>query len=143
MSRLWLFDRFEETVPVRGRLRDRTATVPGEHDWEWDGTETMNPFWAVRRLSESQMKKEAPQEQHQIHCRFNCKLVIKNVSAFTVLTDTNSEGGSGCRIVEVPFITNSEDLDEGEELILQIDELILPKKAKQIAKKRTWKDDHH
>ena len=48
-----------------------------------------------------------------------------------------SQSVSTTRVFTVPFLTNSLEVDEGEELILEVRE----KTKDKVATKRTWKDD--
>ena len=66
--------------------------------------------------------------------RFNCSMETRNLSVICAA----SVGGkcyNRTRILETPFLINSEPLEEGEELILETVE-----KAKKEPTKRSWRD---
>jgi hypothetical protein len=69
--------------------------------------------------------------------RFNCELVIRSISLVCVGA---MEGHSlnRTRIFEVPFLTNSEEVMQGEELILEI--LEQRKEFPKASKRRSWRD---
>ena len=127
-------------APVTSRSRGAPdAEVPEvseESEWEWDpeGKNTMNPFWAVKRMTEKEMQQQSP-EKGQMRSRFNCELVVNKMSVVSCV-NTGAVARSLFRLIDIPFLTNNEDLEEGEELILKIEE---PEKKKD-EKKRTWRD---
>ena len=123
---------------VAGKLEQLEAAVAEaaeEADWQWDpdGKESMNPFWAVRRLTENRLRAE-PCAPGQLPCRFNCEIVNKSISVMTIMT-LAGETRNVLRVFQMPFLTNSHDLEAGEELILQVVEQVAPPK-----KARTWRD---
>ena len=94
----------------------------------------MNPFWAVRRMSPTQMaEKAAKTAATKLKPRFNCALVTEAFTAVTVGV-VKSVAVNTTRIYQIPFLTNITDLEEGEELIMEVNE----KKAKETDTKRTW-----
>ena len=106
-------------------------------NWYWTGEETMHPFWAVRRLTQQELKKEeASRGPGQLPLRFNCELVEKEISNVTVLT--MPEVSNRTRVVSVQWLTNSVPLVENEELILEIGK----PKANKPDNKRSWRDVH-
>ena len=121
-------------------------------DWQWDpqGGHSMMPFWAVRRMTPSQMAKEATSLAHKNDNRANngwklsserapratCALENHVVSTCTVGT-VQGESVGVTRIYGMDFMTNSMDLDVGEELILQVPE---PAPVVPQVKKRTWRE---
>ena len=120
------------------------ASTNGLHDqWVWtpDG-ETMPPFWAVRRMTNTQLTREVAlhtKETDKGKCdkvtpRFNCKMEIQALSCVTVGV-VNTEPLNTTRICKVPFLVNSLELEEGEELILEIQET----KKEKAQPKRTWR----
>ena len=68
--------------------------------------------------------------------RFNCEFVVKTISNVSLCT-LDDQVFNRTRIMEVPLLTNSMPLLEGEELIL---EKSVPKKQTGRDKKRTWRD---
>ena len=96
----------------------------------------MHPFWAVRRMTAQQLArakvevatgKPAP--------RFNCELVMRSISLVCVGA-MERHSLNRTRIFEVPFLTNSEEVMEGEELILEVSE----KRTDPKTTKRSWRD---
>ena len=95
----------------------------------------MNPFWAVRRMTHKQLVREvALAEPGKVRPRFNCQMEGQAVSCVTVGI-VKSQSVNTTRICEVPFLTNSLEVEEGEELILEVREKTVDKPAG----KRTWK----
>ena len=76
----------------------------------------------------------AKEAKSQSRARFNCCMQIQAVSMVNVCV-LKAEALSQTKMVDVPFLTNNEELEDGEELILEIHE-----KAAKAAKKRGWKD---
>ena len=92
----------------------------------------MHPFWVVRRMTQKQLSREIALGQKQL--RFNCRMEVQTLSCVTVGV-VKSQSLNTTRMYEVPFLTNAEDLDEGEELIMEVSE-----KKTENRGKRTWKD---
>ena len=134
----------EFKIPARREAKAAVAgTSPSDPEadeadiWNWGegGDETMHPFWCVRRMTEKQLQAAAyatGKRPGQTAPRFNCKLQLTSISDVIIAT---SGGKTLCRtrLFEVPFLTNSSALEEGEELILEIAE-----KATQLKPKRSW-----
>ena len=111
----------------------------GEEEWTWgpEGTNTMHPFWAVRRLTSKQLAKDIAEPKYgTIAPRFNCEIEHIVFSGVTVGVVRNASMNT-TRQCSVPFLKNVLALEEGEELILEVQD-----KTAQPAqdKKRTWKD---
>jgi hypothetical protein len=107
--------------------------------WAWNegGEDTMHPFWAVRRMTAQQMARAKVEvAAGKPPPRFNCEIVVRSLSLVCVGA---MEGHSlnRTRIFEVPFLTNSEEVMEGEELILEI---MPPNTTKASKVKRSWRD---
>jgi len=108
--------------------------------WVWGppGQVTMNPFWAVRRMTQKQMRLCTADDTgsgERCTVRFNCKLERHVLSCVTVGVVQGTESVNTTRVAEVLFLTNTVDVDEGEELVLEVTE----KTAKGHAPtKRTW-----
>ena len=103
--------------------------------WQWQGSETMIPYWAIRRLTEKDMQKEQAdwkKESGKPKPCFNCTTVVELVTDSVLGYNASNR----TRVIEVPFVTNFKALEAGEELFLKIE----PKepKAKASAPKRTW-----
>jgi hypothetical protein len=106
--------------------------------WNQNGEDTMHPFWAVRRLTAQQLARAKLEVQPGRSIpRFNCELVIRSISSVCVgAMDGHSLNRT--RIFEVPFLTNSEEVMQGEELILEI--LEQRKELPKASKRRSWRD---
>ena len=98
-------------------------------EMEWNGKESMHPFWAVTRVDES--NEDAKRSKQK---KVNCKLVPKEYQVVGVGSFA-SDSVSVTTTVVVPHLTNAEEIQEGEELVLEA--WRKPEKEKQ--KKRTWK----
>jgi hypothetical protein len=116
------------------------AAVAVEWIWGVFGETTMHPFWAVRRMTDKQRAKAAADEAElgKVPLRFNCHLEMQTVSCVCVGV-VKSRSLNTTRVYQVPFLTNSLRVEEGEELILQVHE----KKHDKAAPKRTWKHAFH
>ena len=123
------------------------SAVAGSTDptWDWAGDETMNPFWAVRRLTQKQLQHEAQVWTHETgnsewikpRPRFNCALEVHSVSMVNIGA-VRKKALNSTRMFGVPFLTNSVKLLANEELILEI---WPPPKREPQQKKRTWRDE--
>ena len=102
--------------------------------WEWNGVESMNPFWAVRRLTEVQLALEpaAPDITG-----FNVELSSHEFTQVTVGCVKN-ESTSSTWTISLPLMSNSAEIKQGVELILQW----MPTSRLKPQKTRTWKSDH-
>ena len=112
------------------------AAVADEWIWGPLGDETMHPFWAVRRMTQRQLCREtAEAKEGDRRLRFNCRLEVVSMSCVSVGV-VKAQSVNTTRVCNVPFLTNSIEVDEGEELILEVRE------ATQKAEKRerTWRD---
>jgi hypothetical protein len=118
-----------------GSAVDEDPAVADEWAWGPEGQETMNPFWAVRRLTQKQMTQASTvhkSSEGRIP-RFNCTLEPQVMSCVTVGVLQGSHSVNTTRSCEVWFLVNNVDVDEGEELFLEIKERQEEKKSK-----RTW-----
>ena len=97
----------------------QTAVADGVWIWEL-ASETMHPFWAVGRLHRPRSK---------------CGLETITMSCVN-LGVVKGRALNTTRTYEVPFMTNTMELNEGDELIIEVAETTVEKKAP----KRTWKD---
>ena len=106
--------------------------------WAWNegGEDTMHPFWAVRRMTAQQMARAKVEvAAGKPPPRFNCELVVRSISLVCVGA---MEGHSlnRTRIFEVPFLTNIQEMMQGEELILEV----TGRRADPKVTKRTWRE---
>ena len=117
----------------------RASQLKGDEsddEWVWGplGEQTMNPFWAVRRMTQKQLATQAAlTAPGKVRPRFNCMIDVQTMTCVTVGV-VRSQPLNTSRMCDVPFLINSLEVAEGEELILEVGE----KKAK-IDVKRTWK----
>ena len=105
------------------------------HLWEWDGEETLHPFWAVGRTTVQELHKKnwlGSRGQSE----FNMGLVDKE---FSVVTVGSVKGASVAKttFVTVPMLVNTKDVKQGTELIMEI----TPVEAGSKRKAASWKDD--
>ena len=94
----------------------------------------MNPFWAVRRLTDQQLRQEVHAwrpETGKPRPRFNCQLETQSLSLVN-LGVVRSKALNRTRMLYVPFLTNDIDLVENEELILEVQAM----KKRRETKKR-------
>lgn len=113
------------------------AGTPQEWACSETGVETMQPFWAVRRLTRKQL--ECEQDKTKIgglRLQLNCELTVQPVSVVCVAT-MNGSVCSRMRIFDISSLTHTLPLGQGEELILEVNE-----KARQErpTAERTWRD---
>ena len=130
----WKIPQRKENTAVAG---EPGSTAADHIEWIWgdNEAETMHPFWAVRRLTDKQLQVATIAKQPtDLAPRFNCELQTKSLSCVTIAT-LDGKCCNRTRILEVPFLTNSMDLEKGEELVMQLIE-----KAKKAAPKRSWRD---
>ena len=91
----------------------------------WEGEESLNPFWAVRRAEEKEVQKGL-----QINCRFTA-----TQSTHVEILPSGGQSFSMTTIVAISVLSNCEDILEGDELVLEP----LPAKPKKPAAARGWK----
>ena len=126
----------EDEAAVAGTTGSGSTAVADSWVWGPPGQETMNPFWAVRRLTQTQLTREVNDTKDGARIpRFNCKIEALVMSAVTVGV-VREKAVNTTRSCEVPFLTNSIEVHEGEELILEVQA-----KSTVVAIKptRTWK----
>jgi hypothetical protein len=130
-----------ETAAVAGGNAEAASAEPvvKKQRWKWSDAcdETMQPFWAVRRLTALQLKKE--QDEIEAKClveggtkqllpRFNCTLEYVSVNNVCMITTpTTSNCMNVTRTIAIPFLTNSHPIKKGEELILKTEVKVVQK----------------
>ena len=68
---------FKSPVDIRSNYEKEQGLPPR---WKWAETDTMNPYWALRRLTASQLKKEQNgMPEGKVKPQFNCAIVEKRV----------------------------------------------------------------
>jgi hypothetical protein len=135
----FLLPEFKFPKKKDDKTADAECDIKMAPEWIWNqgGEDTMRPFWAVRRMTAQQLARAKLEVQPgKLPPRFNCELVMRSISLVCVGA---MEGHSlnRTRIFEVPFLTNIEEVMQGEELILEIFE---QRKDPPKASKRSWRD---
>ena len=105
-----------------------TQSCADHFQMEWNGKESMHPFWAVTRVDET--NSDRPLKRKKV----NCKLVPKEHQVVGVGSYA-ADSVTATTTVVVPHLTNAEELQVGQELVVEAWKK--PEKEKQ--KKRTWK----
>jgi hypothetical protein len=105
-----------------------TSSAVAEHrTWAWGGKESMHPHWAVRRLTDDDLRVKLP------GASFN---MVQKTMEFSQVCVGGSD--SMTFLIQVPCLTNDVDLATGVELVCRS----IGKPAKDDKKKpATWKDD--
>ena len=107
------------------------ATHSGAKAWQFQGDETMHPFWAVPRVSEHEAKKSrATSEPFAI----NTSLRTKKFQS-VVVGNWQDEAVNAVFAVEVPFLVNSHGLANGALLYWES-----APKAETSKRQLNWKD---
>ena len=121
---LYMTPEFKPPHKVEGA---EAATQP----WKFDGSESMYPFWAVRRLPEALLQRENLRAKPGEELRFNCEVLEETITNITM------GGGvaTTTRMIALPCMTNSREVREGEELLLEVRAKPPTPKSKAI----TWK----
>ena len=112
-----------------------------------DHSESLSPFWAVRRITNDALQHEKDEMtkemkntgEKQKMPQFNCQFANRVHNCLSV-ADVGEQCLSSTRFVTVPYITNTKELAEGDELIVQH----VPRAKKKSQKKRemSWRDVH-
>ena len=100
----------EFTAPAGTTAPDVEESDPLQRAWTWTGKETMHPFWCVTKLTDDELAVRNLQKDGRT-VRFNVTTTRKEmnmVKCKRVLT------------VSIPVITNTDDIEEGDELIMQV-----------------------
>ena len=94
----------------------------------------MHPFWAVRRLTATQLSKELTDDKSV--AGFSASLLTKE---YTVVTVGVVQGKSVAMtlLVKVPYLTNVKNIKKGTELIMEQAEV----RKQSTRKAPTWKDE--
>ena len=121
----------EFKVPEQENLK--TAVAGAAPEWIWRDSETMHPFWAVRRMTEQQLSRaRIGGSNGKLLPRFNCTLETQSLSAVCIAI-VGKQALNRTRLLEVLFLTSNVPLEKGEELILEIEQHV-----KAAPAKRTW-----
>ena len=108
---------------------EEDTAVADDIEWDWCRHDqiTMHPYWAVRRMTEKQLEREmhiAKVAGKSPLPRFNCAFVTKVFNDVAVGVVKAGRNLNISKTVEVPFLTNNVQMENGEELILQMRETI-------------------
>ena len=133
----------ELKVPTAVAVKPGEGEGEGKFLYSKDDSESMHPFWAVRRITNAKLQEERRAilldiqrtgERKNVP-EFNCEIVTK-VHPAMCIASLGEEAVSSTRFVSVPFMTNVKDVVKGEELICELTVVAKPKKDK----KRSWQD---
>ena len=101
--------------------------------WKFHGNESMYPFWAVRRTTAVQLAKDneraKPGEEQRFNCTLEEEIVTNIIMGGRVATTT--------RMITLPYLTNSEEVQAGKELLLEI---AVKTSTSKPPPSLTWKD---
>ena len=125
----FLFDLLPEWQGPKNTTPSDAVDETSQQVWTWEGKETMNPFWAVRRISRQELQK------NDVTKEFNCELTLKAYSVICVGAD-NAQSFSQTWVVQVPMLTNVVDAPEGTELVWEA----APTPKRKAGKEVHWKD---
>ena len=112
-----------------------------------DHSESLSPFWAVRRISNDALQHEKDEMTKQMKQtgekqklpQFNCQLATRVHNCLSV-ADVGEHCLTSTRFIIVPYITNTKELAEGDELIVQHFPRI---RGKQLTQRdMSWRDAH-
>ena len=106
----------EFKMPSDDRTEAHMMKAPMDPVWEWNGDETMHPYWAVRRLTEEDKEKATTKEKP---LAFNTTVQGKTFY-LTSVGDIQGNAHNLTIHVTIPMITNTVPIKEGEELILEV-----------------------
>ena len=108
-----------------------------------DDSESMHPFWAVRRIPSNKLEEEQKAVLEDIRKTgqkrnvpaFNCEIVSK-VHPTMCIASMGTQSVTSTRFVTMPFMTNVKAVVQGEELICELAKAKKP----EVKKKRDWRD---
>ena len=123
--------------PAVAAAKDAAANTDPVWMWDEGGEDVMHPFWAVRRMTVAQLKHEqVNKDDGTPMIRFNCEFVYRTVTCVCI-SSCGDKTVNRTRLMTVPFLSNSRDLDAGEELVLELAER---KKKISTPTKRSWRE---
>ena len=111
-------------------------------EWEWTGTEILNPFWCVQRITVEDLKKENESKGSEVKHR-EINMILKD-KMFKVITNgvtwaTPSLPANETTQIMVPLMVNEIPLHKGDELLLAIPGRV--QTSSSSSKRKTWKTD--
>ena len=109
-----------------------------------DHSESLNPFWAVRRMTADDMQREKDDIAKEMRTNgdyiripaFNCNFVTRNHNC-VALAEVGDQALASTRWISLQYISNAKELAEGDELILQHHPRYLKEKKRKII---SWQD---
>ena len=110
----------EFALPEGRAASDVERSGPLQRAWTWTGKETMHPYWCVTKLTDEDLAKRNAARKEGPRLRFNVSATRKEINmvkCHRVFT------------ISIPVLTNAEELEKGEELIMQVQ----PRKKKEAA----------
>ena len=132
-------DRYKVSDPSK-ELGSGTNAGDDLQKWYWscDQSEWMHPFWAVERKTNAEMAAlrlkhttRSLKPQHNVELKDGVHNVV-----FLCQNGSESLGQvSSSKVLTVPFMTNTEVIQEGEELFLRVAD---PKEKKKPAATQSW-----
>ena len=142
----YVFVNPEFSPPIEAMGSPAVAGQDAAIEWQWNpkGTETMCPFWAVHRMTRKQLQAATTAdctylERVGVRRRFNCELRPHVMTCINIGMTILGQGPVNMtRTLEVPFLVNTIELEDGEQLFLEIQEA-----APKPEKPRGWKQAHH
>jgi len=142
----YVFVNPEFSPPIEAMGSPAVAGQDAAIEWQWDpkGNETMCPFWAVQRMAGKQLQAAASAdmtylERVGVRRRFNCELRPHVMTCINIGMTILGQGPVNMtRTLEVPFLVNTIELEDGEQLFLEIQEA-----ARKPEITRGWKQAHH
>ena len=110
----------EFRAPEDCTTAQQAASVGGTRTWRWDGTESMHPYWAVRRLTRDQMISTCTHDDARVtRCRI--KEVAFTMTSVVATTIGSCSAATDCCTVIIPMLTNEEKFCKGMELVIEVD----------------------
>ena len=123
----------EYKMPEDVTSEEHQREAPGTRLWTWNGEKTLHPFWAVRRMTREDLEKES---SAQVPLAFNAELVEVEYTVMSLGAFQQDNVGITLA-VKVPMMTNTVDLEPGQELIMEA-----APKNKKVKRPISWKNDH-
>ena len=112
-----------------------------------DQSESLHPFWAVRKITSEALQREKDQIAKQMKQtgekqkmpQLNCQFVTR-VHNRPSIAEVGDRPLNSTRFISVPYITNTKELAEGDELIMHHFPRVTTPAPKKSAP--TWRDVH-
>ena len=132
-----------EAVYVQGQCwqeQKHDLTVVGNR--AYDGTENLHPYWKVRRVSPAMSEKSRKELGKNIAINMEMKEHEFHFSTVSLLPNKpNARSIQKSTVVTVPYLTNTEKLEQGDVLAMRANDI--PEKPKAVKKNQTWDSQAH